>query len=121
MYVFNLNRSFSFILLLLDCQELMNEQQGPVTILLSSKDKPEKSGTATSTPSATASGISTPLEGKKKNKGKGKLMTEYKVDQQLGEIKNADLLGTSISTQQEISAAEDKIDKLSVNENTSSR
>ncbi|KIR58686.1 D-tyrosyl-tRNA(Tyr) deacylase [Cryptococcus bacillisporus CA1280] len=94
---------------------------GPVTILLSSKDKPGKSGTTTSTPSATASGISTPLEGKKKNKGKGKFMTENKVDQQLGGTKNADLLGTSISTQQDNSAAEDKIDKLSVNENTSSR
>lgn len=95
----------------------MNEQQGPVTILLSSKDKPEKSGTTTPTPSATASGISTPLEGKKKNKGKGKFMTENKIDRQLGETKNTDLLGT----QQDISAAEDKIDKLSVNENTSSR
>ncbi|OXH40599.1 D-tyrosyl-tRNA(Tyr) deacylase [Cryptococcus neoformans] len=96
---------------------------GPVTILLSSKDKPEKSGTSTSTPSATASGISTPLEGKKKNKGRGKLLTEIKADQQLGETEGVDLPGTSLSARKErcASAAEDKIDKLSVNENTSSR
>lgn len=101
----------------------MIQQQGPVTILLSSKDKPEKSGTTTSTPSATASGISTPLEGKKKNKGRGKLLTEIKADQQLGETNGADFSGTSLSAQQEqgVSAAEDEIGKLSVNENTSSR
>lgn len=123
MYVFNFNHSFPFILQLFNRQKLMIQQQGPVTILLSSKDKPEKSGTSTSTPSATASGISTPLEGKKKNKGRGKLLTEIKADQQLGETEGVDLPGTSLSARKErcASAAEDKIDKLSVNENTSSR